>query len=294
MMERKWYQKKRYWFIGTILLVFFIGRLEPLQMRYHPDELANSLRPHSPSPLLFKKKRIEGVTMHYCQLGENSNLPVVLLVHGSPGSLAAYEDYLKDTLLNQHANLIAVDRLGFGYSDFGKTVPFLSLQAKLIAAILEDFPHTPKIIIGHSMGGPVNSRLVLDYPHLVNGMILIAPSISPDLEPSIWWRKIFDFPFFRWFMPTAFRVCNQEIIPLKKELIAMENRWKNITCPVSIIQGSADYLVPAGNAHFAKEKLVNSSKVQIKVIEGGNHFILWSEIPLIRNTILEMLSEITL
>lgn len=293
-MQRKWYQKKRYWFLAIVLLVFFISRLESLKMRYHPDELAKSLIPHSPSPLLFKKKKIDGSTIHYCQLGDDSNLPVVLLVHGSPGSLAAYEDYLKDTLLNQRANLIAVDRLGFGYSDFGITVPFLSLQAKLIATILEDFPYTPKIIVGHSMGGPVNSRLALDYPHLVSGMILIAPSIAPNLEPPNWWRKMLDFPFFRWFMPTALRVCNQEIIPLKKELIAMENRWKDITCPVSIIQGSADYLVPAGNAYFAEEKLVNSSKVQIKMIEGGNHFILWSEIPLIRKTILEMLSETNL
>ncbi len=292
-MQRKWYQKKRYWLLGTLVFVFFISRLELLQMRYQPDELAKSLLSSSSASLKFKEKTLEGITIHYCQLGDNKNLPIVVLVHGSPGSLIAYEAYLKDTLLNQQANLIAIDRLGFGYSNFGTVIPSLKVQAKLIAAILEDFPKIPKIIVGHSMGGPVNSRLVMDYPHLVNGMVLVAPSISAALEPPNWWRKVLDFPLFRWFTPTAFRVCNQEIIPLKEELLVMENRWKDITCPVSIIQGSADNLVPKENAQFAKENLINSINVQVKMIEGGNHFILWSEIPLIRDTILEMLAEIT-
>ena len=142
------------------------------------------------------------------------------------------------------------------------------------------------------MGGPVISRLVMDYPNLVDGLILVAPSISPALEPSNSWRIVLDYPPFRWLTPTAFRVCNQEIIPLKSELLEMKNRWETITCPVTIIQGTLDPLVPKGNADFAKERLVNSSNVQLKMVEEGNHFILWSEIPLIRNAVLEMLEDI--
>ena len=32
--------------------------------------------------------------------------------------------------------------------------------------------------------------------------------------------------------------------------------------------------------------------VQIIIIEGGNHFILWSEVPLIRTAILDMLDNL--
>ena len=285
--------KKMYLLIVIILLILFtVSRLEFLEMRYQPKQFAQVVEATSQSSLVFKKKKIEETTFHYCQLGENKELPVVVLVHGSPGALSAYKDYLKDTLLNQRANLIAIDRPGFGYSDFGTAISSLSLQAKGIAAILENFPTQSKVILGHSMGGPVISRLVMDYPNLVDGLILVAPSISPALEPSNSWRIVLDYPPFRWLTPTAFRVCNQEIIPLKSELLEMENRWETITCPVTIIQGTVDPLVPKGNADFAKERLVNSSNVQLKMVEEGNHFILWSEIPLIRNAILEMLEDI--
>ena len=285
--------KKAYLFIGIVLVILFIiSRFEFLQMRYQPQQFAEAIEASSSSALVFKKKKIDGTTFHYCQLGDNKELPLVFLVHGSPGALSAYKDYLKDTLLNQRANLIAIDRPGFGYSDFGTAISSLSHQAKGIATILKDFPTNQKVIVGHSMGGPVISRLVMDYPDLVDGLILVAPSISPALEPSNKWRIVLDYLLFRWLTPTAFRVCNQEIIPLKSELLEMENRWNTITCPVTIIQGTADPLVPKGNAYFAKEQLVNSANVQLEMIEEGNHFILWSEIPLIRNAILKMLENI--
>ena len=88
------------------------------------------------------------------------------------------------------------------------------------------------------------------------------------------------------------RVCNQEIIPLKEELLNIENCWETITCPVTLIHGTDDPLVPVGNAYFAQEQLTNSEMVKLKTVENGNHFILWSEIPLIKTAILEMLDGI--
>ena len=292
-MAKKWFYKKRIFLIVFIFLGLWIAsQTAPLKMRYQPNEFSKKIATASSLPLAFKQKEVDGLTMQYCQLGEDKQLPVVLMVHGSPGSLSAYEEYFKDSLLYQQAILISVDRLGFGYSEFGRAVPSLQTQAKLIAAILKDFPTSKKIVVGHSMGGPVNARLAMDYPHLVDGMVLIAPSISPALEPSNGWRKVVDMPPLRWLTPPAFRVCNQEIIPLKMELLEMEDRWTNIHCPVTIIQGTEDPLVPAGNAYFAQERLVNSSTVELKMIEGGNHFILWSEIPLIRMAISELLKQV--
>ena len=131
----------------------------------------------------------------------------------------------------------------------------------------------------------------MDFPELVNGLILVAPAISPKLEPNNWWRKVLDWRFFRWFTPTAFRVCNQEIIPLKKELLSMQDQWGNITCPVTVVQGTVDKLVPVGNAFYAKEMLKNSSSVKIELIEEGNHFILWSETAIIKQSILDIVDQ---
>ncbi len=292
-MAKKWFYKKRVWVLILLLIGWWIcSRSTTLKMRYHPSEFSKEIKNASSLPFQFQQKQLDGTTLQYGQLGTDTQLPIVVLVHGSPGSLSAYKKYLKDSLLYQQAILIAIDRLGFGYSDFGTAVPSLQLQAQLIAAVLEDFPTSKKIIVGHSMGGPVNARLAMDYPHLVDGMILVAPSISPELEPSNWWRKGVDFMPLRWLTPPAFRVCNQEIIPLREELKNIEDRWADIKCPVTIIHGTEDPLVPAGNAYFAEKKLVNSASVELKMIKGGDHFILWSEIPLIRGAILDMLQQV--
>jgi len=225
-MKKKWYKRKRYWILFLLPIgVWIVSQTEALQMRYNPVSFKKTIEATNNTSFVFKKKKIAGTTLQYGQLGSDAHLPVIVFVHGSPGSLAAYENYLKDSLLQQQAILIAVDRLGFGYSDFGKATSSLRLQAQLIATILEDFPNTKKILVGHSMGGPVNSRLAMDYPHLVDGMVLVAPSISPALEPSNRWRKVLDFPLFRWITPSALRVCNQEIIPLKEELVQLYWKW---------------------------------------------------------------------
>ena len=166
-MKKKWHKRKRYWILFLLPIgVWIVSQTEALQMRYNPASFKRMIEVTSSTSFVYKQKKIAGTTLQYGQLGSGIHLPVLVFVHGSPGSLAAYENYLKDSLLQQQAILIAVDRLGFGYSDFGKAIPSLRLQAQLIAAILEDFPNTKKILIGHSMGGPVNSRLAMDYPHL--------------------------------------------------------------------------------------------------------------------------------
>ena len=214
----------------------------------------------------------------------------MVFVHGSPGSLTAYDDYLKDKKLFQFGDMISVDRPGFGFSNFGETSISVQQQAAQIAEILMDFPERKKILVGHSMGGPVISKLAMDFPELVDGLVEIASSVSPDLEPSNSWRIALNFFPFRVLTPPSFRVCNQEIIPLKKELLAMESDWKSIKVPITIIHGSADPLVPAGNADFIKKMAINSPNIKLKMLENKDHFILWSETQLIKTELIEMIN----
>jgi pimeloyl-ACP methyl ester carboxylesterase len=67
-------------------------------------------------------------------------------------------------------------------------------------------------------------------------------------------------------------------------------RWKEIKCPVIVIQGEKDSLVPAGNADFAKKMLVNAS-VDIVMKKDMNHFVPWNNPELIRQAILSLLDR---
>jgi pimeloyl-ACP methyl ester carboxylesterase len=227
--------------------------------------------------------------IHYVKAGDEKK-PLVLFVHGSPGSLSAFIHFLTDSVLLKEALLITTDRPGFGYSNFGNGEPSLQKQSEALKPILEKFKNNrPIILVGHSLGGPVIARMAMDYPELVDGLIIVAGSIDPALEPNeTWFRAPLATPFLSWILPRSFRASNQEIYHAKPELVKMLPLWKNITCPVIVIQGKKDDLVSYENADFARKMLVNAP-LEIVMIEDMNHFVPWSNPELIHDAIIKSL-----
>jgi pimeloyl-ACP methyl ester carboxylesterase len=230
-------------------------------------------------------------TIHYVHSGDNAK-PLVVFVHGSPGSLSAFIDFMADTVLLEKAQLITTDRPGFGYSNFGVAEPSLQKQAALLKPILEKYKENrPIILVGHSLGGPVIARMAMDFPELIDGLVLVAASIDPELEPNeTWFRAPLATPFLSWILPRSFRASNEEIYQLKPQLHQMMPLWKTISCPVIVVQGDKDSLVAPGNADFAEKMLVNTT---VKVIRKSdmNHFVPWSNPELIRDAILTLLQQ---
>lgn len=233
--------------------------------------------------------QIGGREIHYARAGDDTN-PLVLFIHGSPGSLSAFIGYLTDSTLLQHALLITTDRPGFGYSNFGNAEPSLKQQAAILKPILEQYKQNrPVILVGHSLGGPLVARMAIDYPDLVDGLILVAASIDPDLEPhETWFRAPLATPFLSWILPRSWRASNEEIYHLKPELIKLEPLWATIKCPVIVIQGTTDSLVPAANAHYAR-KMLTRAPLEIYMKDNIDHFIPWSNPEFISDAILRML-----
>ncbi len=268
--------KKRYLIpLSLIITLYGVARLELFAFRESPEKQITAIKAVTKITPTIQCYEIGKQRIQYTHIGDTT-LPLALLVHGSPGSSSAFMNYMQDSQLLAKVQLIAVDRPGFGYSNLGKTQRSLKMQAKVFLPILEKYSTNKTILVGHSFGGPVISRMAMDFPDLINGLVIVAGSIDPDLEPNEWWRKPLNWRILRWLLPKALRVCNQEILPLEGELRKMLPLWEKIKMPVTVIQGELDNLVPKGNADFAKKMLINSEKVKIDMIEGGNHFILWS------------------
>lgn len=233
----------------------------------------------------------ESRTLHYAQAGDTTK-PLMLFVHGSPGSLSAFTHFLTDSVLTAQALLITADRPGFGHAGLGVAEPSLELQAKMLKPILEKYQNNrPIVLIGHSLGGPVVARMAMDFPDLVDGLVLVAPSIDPDLEPNeMWFRAPLATPFLSWILPRSFRASNEEIYHLKPQLEELKSQWKKISCPVTVVQGGKDSFVPAGNANFAQAELINTN-VKVVLEPNANHFIPWNRPELIRQAILEFLPD---
>lgn len=239
------------------------------------------------TPYLDKILIFEGYKIHYIQTGNEQN-PTLFFVHGSPGSWDAYKNYLKDTLLLKKFRLIAIDRPGFGYSNFGQAED-LQVQAEQISRFLKTIDNQkPIVLIGHSMGGPVIVKMATLEPKRYNHLVILAGAIDPNAEtPEIWRSFIMKKPI-RYLIPGALRPANDELWWLKNDLIEMKPTLKNIISDITIIHGTKDQLVPYSNMAFIQKECSNAKSIHAIAIENANHFIPWEHYDEIRNTLLDL------
>ncbi len=232
-------KKARVLFITFLIFVGFLFLMDScMQFRMNKSEIDQFFSDKEKKGTLHEYGVGNGRIINYLHVGDES-LPLVVFVHGSPGSLSAFIDFMADTALLKLAQLISVDRAGFGESNFGYAEKSLEKQAHYLKPILEKYKNNrPIILVGHSLGGPVIARMAMDYQSMVDGLVIVAGSIDPELEPhEAWFRAPLATPFLSWVMPRSFRASNLEIYKLKPELQEMLPLWKNITCHVTIIQG---------------------------------------------------------
>jgi pimeloyl-ACP methyl ester carboxylesterase len=230
---------------------------------------------------------VENHPIHYIQTGRIEN-PTLFFVHGSPGSWDAFKDYLADSLLLKKYRMIAVDRPGFGYSDFGEAEDLLT-QSKWLSEFIEKVDnHQPVILVGHSLGGPVIAKMSALLPSRYEHLVILSGALDPYAEKTEKWRLVIKQKPIRYLIPGALRPSNDELWWLKEDLIDLKRELKNITSKVTIVHGTKDPLVPYSNVGFMTREFVNAKSIDVISIENANHFIPWEHYQLIRDELLEL------
>jgi len=204
--------------------------------------------------------------------------------------MSYWKSYLADSVLLSRATLYAVDRPGYGYSGLADPLPDLAAQAGIIKLILDSLhkAHHPIIVVGVSYGAPIACRLTMDYPELVDGLIVMAPPLGPGREEYFWFTHPVESPLVHWVVPRMLQTANREKVHHKEELEKMLPLWGSIHVPVIYMQGREDGLVDTSNASFAREHLTNVPSLDIRMIPGRGHLIAFAEKDRIEKAILEM------
>ncbi|MGI8787148.1 MAG: alpha/beta fold hydrolase [Pyrinomonadaceae bacterium] len=121
---------------------------------------------------------IDGATIHYQEFGEAAN-PTLILIHGYTASTYVWKT-IAPMLAAENFHVVAVDLLGFGYSDKPAQFDYtIQSQARMIVRFMNRLGIGRATLIGSSYGGAVASTLALDDAERVEKLVLVG-AVSND------------------------------------------------------------------------------------------------------------------
>ena len=215
-------------------------------------------------------------SIHYVESGD-STAPTILFVHGTPGSSNNFQNFLEDSTLASVYRMISIDRPGFGYSNFGRAEEVEKQVVIFNAFLRSKYNGKPVILAGHSLGGPIVVAMAAKDSSLAQVLLLLAASVSPELEPAEKWRKPLSFPVLRWLAPGAMRPSNDEMLDFKSYVKQMPLLLQQVKCTTYLIHGTKDMFVPYDNVPYAEKYLANDKSTNVITLENENHFIPWTK-----------------
>jgi len=116
---------------------------------------------------------IEGVRVHYQEVGDK-DAPPIILIHGFCSSTLVWSKVFLQ-IADAGFRVIAPDLPGYGYSakprDFLYTI---NAQARMVAGLLKQLGLQRATLVGSSYGGAVAAAIALDYPDRVEKLVLVG------------------------------------------------------------------------------------------------------------------------
>jgi len=239
--------------------------------------------------------RIDGRTVRYVDHGEG---PALVLIHGLGGS---WQTWLRNLpALADHHRVIGIDLPGFGRSEPLRPPAEMATHADVVALLLEELGIPAATIVGHSMGGLVALLLVERHPGRVERLVLVnAGGIALDalrLAVIIGCFRAFNFCLgrpgpmralarrprlrrlvFAGFVPDATTLAGPyaaEVIPTMAApgftaalgpagRAAVALNTDAVTCPVLLIWGAKDRILPVGAARELSRSLLDARLIEI-------------------------------
>lgn len=195
----------------------------------------------------------------------------VVFIHGSPGLGEEWAPFLADVPPGRL--YLAPDRPGFGDS---AQMPMTELQqqADALLPLLGSEGQDPVVLVGYSYGGPMALQLAADHPERVSGLLLIGAAADPGLEEIHPLQEVAALDFFAQMLPTELANSNAELMSLRPGLEVLAQDLPDLRIPVTIVQGTADTLVPPSNADYIRNRIPQVAASVI--VEGADHFLPWS------------------
>lgn len=221
----------------------------------------------------------------------NDTLPMLLLIHGAPGSLWGYMNLMDDKDLQNHFHIVSVDRVGYGKSRLKmkkkrKYVTSIETQARALLPVFALNHSDQKVIVlGRSYGAPIAAKMVSLVPEKVKELIMVSPVIDPDKEKFYWFSKWGRNSLVQLFLPGDFNTATAEKYSHSDELKKLLPVWQNLHVPTTVIQGGNDWIADPSNLEFAR-KHIKSKRSQYIFLNNAGHMITFTHLEMIKEMLL--------
>lgn len=233
---------------------------------------------------------IQNDTLSLCIASVGADtLPMLLLIHGAPGSLWGYMNLMDDEDLQKHFHIVSVDRVGYGKSRLKKRrhVTSIATQANALLPVFDLNKSKEKVtVLGRSYGAPIAAKLVSLVQDKVKELIMVSPVIDPEKEKFYWFSKWGKNAFIQLFLPGEFNTATAEKYSHSDELKKLIPVWQSLRVPTTVIQGGNDWIADPTNIDFAK-KHIQSKRAQYILLYNAGHMITYTHLSMIKEMLLK-------
>ena len=131
-------------------------------------------------------KAEDGLSLHYKNWHSHDTAPCVIYLHGLESHLEWFSN-LAEFLNKNGMNIYAFDRRGSGLNKdrTSSSGEYLSSDLKsFIDLVKREHPDSKIFLIGLCLGGKIAINFFSSYPNLLDGLVLISPSLKSRLRFS--------------------------------------------------------------------------------------------------------------
>ena len=231
--------------------------------------------------------KVEGRTIHYLT-GANGIAPGrrnIIFLHGAGGNGFAWQNQRRG--LDRGVNTICVDLPGHGQSS-GPSCASIGAYSSWLLNFIDSLELNGVIAAGHSMGGAVILEVAIEYPEILEALILLGTGARLRVSPEIFQSLESDFntnaerlmrksygpgspkKLIKWGLEhllsevpevvlADFRACNEfdrmdDIVQIKK--------------PALVLCGSEDRMTPPKYSQYLAEKLERGT---LRIVDEAGH-----------------------
>jgi len=285
----KFSSSKTFLFFSLLFFIFFlIDSCAPF--RESDKHIYKEFKKIQKTPQIYYENYNDKTIRYIADKPINNKLPTLLFIHGAPGSAENFFKYLQDDDLIKKANLITIDRLGYGYSNYGTTETSIEKQAESIYSIIKKHKLNNLVVVSWSFGVPIAAKMAYKYPEIKHS-VMVAGAVSPDDEQFFGIAKLARWKLTKWMIPKVFKVADDEKMSHVAELTKMLNVWPAIKTPITYFHGTKDKIVPYKNMSFITAN-VNESLLTAITVKDANHFLMFKHYGMVKNELLTILEKL--